>query len=88
MKIFELFEQTVAPTPPGSGTQLGTTKPTEQAPQSTNTPQTPTPTGTPPSTQAGQTTTPPPADKQMVKIHNSNNSNSNYNSLLNNQRLT
>ena len=57
MKIFELFEQTVAPTPPGQGAQLGTTKPTEPAPQTSNTPQTPNPTGTPPTTQAGQNPT-------------------------------
>ena len=60
MKIYELFEQTIAPVPPGQGSKLPTTQPTEPPPQTSNTPQTPAPTGIAPSTQAGQTTTPPP----------------------------
>jgi hypothetical protein len=59
MKIYELFEQTVAPTPPGQGGKLPTTQPTEAPPNTSNTPVTPNPTGAPPSTTAGQTVTTP-----------------------------
>ena len=37
MKIFELFEQTVAPVPPGQGAPMPPTQPTTGAPASANT---------------------------------------------------
>ena len=55
MKIQELLEQTVAPVPPGQPSGDNPTTPTEGPPSTSNTPQTPAPTGQPP--QAGQ---PPP----------------------------
>ena len=44
MKIYELFEQTIAPQPPGQGQP---TQPTEAPPNTSNTPKTTQPTGTP-----------------------------------------
>lgn len=37
MKIFELFEQTIAPVPPGQGAPLPPTQPTTGAPAAANT---------------------------------------------------
>jgi uncharacterized protein YgiM (DUF1202 family) len=62
MKIYELFEQTIAPVPPGQGQQL---PPTEASPQTSNTPQTTLPTGAPPTTTAGQTPVTPPPNQQV-----------------------
>ena len=45
MKIYELFEQTIAPVPPGQGQP---SPPTEAPPKTGNTPQTPPPSGTTP----------------------------------------
>ena len=60
MRIYELFEQTIAPVPPGQSQPL---PPTETPPKTGNTPQTPPPPGTAP---APATTAPPNPNTPQV----------------------